>query len=115
MAGTSPAMTKGCVNPRGIHTSRCIEHLKGRGKMKPDSPSSGIDRRAMVSTLALLPLSATLLPASAQAQVTGVLPSWNDGATKQAILDFVRATTDRSSPDYVAPEERVATFDQDGT
>src|SRR5215469_985036 len=43
------------------------------------------------------------------------LPSWNDGPTKQAILDFVRATVERASPDYVAPEERVAVFDQDGT
>ena len=43
------------------------------------------------------------------------MPSWNDGAAKQAILDFVRATTDQSSPSYVRPEERIATFDQDGT
>ena len=43
------------------------------------------------------------------------LPSWNDGAAKQAIVDFVKATTDRSSPDFVPPEERIATFDQDGT
>src|SRR5262245_16579413 len=85
--------------------------------MKPNLPS-GIDRRAVVSTLALLPaLSATLLPASAQAQVTpgSPLPSWNEGPAKQAILDFVRATVDRSSPNYVTPEERIATFDQDGT
>jgi phosphoglycolate phosphatase-like HAD superfamily hydrolase len=85
--------------------------------MKPPGPSSGIDRRALVSTLALLPaLSGTLLPAAAQAQVTpGGLPSWNDGAAKQAILDFVRATTDRSSPSFVPPEDRIAVFDQDGT
>jgi phosphoglycolate phosphatase-like HAD superfamily hydrolase len=43
------------------------------------------------------------------------LPSWNDGPAKQAILDFVKATTDSSSPNFVAPEKRVATFDQDGT
>jgi len=43
------------------------------------------------------------------------LPSWNDGAVKQAIVDFVKATTDKSSPDFVPPEERIATFDQDGT
>jgi phosphoglycolate phosphatase-like HAD superfamily hydrolase len=86
--------------------------------MKPNHPSSGIDRRAVVSTLAVLPaVSATLLAASAQAQVMqgSVLPSWNEGPAKQAILDFVRATVERSSPNYVAPEERIATFDQDGT
>jgi phosphoglycolate phosphatase-like HAD superfamily hydrolase len=43
------------------------------------------------------------------------LPSWNDGPTKQAIVDFVKATTDASSPNFVAPEKRIATFDQDGT
>jgi phosphoserine phosphatase len=43
------------------------------------------------------------------------LPSWNDGPTKKAILEFVRATTDKASPHYVPPEQRIATFDQDGT
>jgi phosphoglycolate phosphatase-like HAD superfamily hydrolase len=43
------------------------------------------------------------------------LPSWNDGKAKQAILAFVRAVTDRSIPQYVAPERRIATFDNDGT
>jgi phosphoserine phosphatase len=43
------------------------------------------------------------------------LPSWNDGPAKQAILHFVRATTDQRSPKYVQPEDRIATFDQDGT
>ena len=38
------------------------------------------------------------------------LASWNDGAAKQAILDFVRTTTSQ-----VPPEDRIATFDQDGT
>ena len=46
---------------------------------------------------------------------TEVLPSWNEGPAKQAIVDFVKATTDTSSPDFVPPEERIATFDQDGT
>ena len=44
-----------------------------------------------------------------------MLPSWNDGPAKQAILDFVRDTTDGASPKFVRPEERIATFDQDGT
>jgi phosphoglycolate phosphatase-like HAD superfamily hydrolase len=42
------------------------------------------------------------------------LPSWNDGAAKSAIMSFVQATTTQG-PKFVAPEERVATFDQDGT
>src|SRR5262249_19739941 len=85
--------------------------------MSPIKYSSGISRRTLVSTLALLPaLPASLLPGSAPAQAPGEpLPSWNNGAAKQAILEFVRATTDPSRPTYVAPEERIAVFDQDGT
>ena len=58
------------------------------------------------------------LPVSTLAEAPSTvdaLPSWNDGAAKQAIVDFVKATTDKSSPDFVPPEERIATFDQDGT
>jgi phosphoglycolate phosphatase-like HAD superfamily hydrolase len=43
------------------------------------------------------------------------LPSWNDGPTKQSIIDFVTRVTKEGGPDYVAPPERVATFDNDGT
>ena len=85
--------------------------------MKSTAPSSGINRRVLLSTLALLPaLSGPLLPDSAPAQTPGgLLQSWNEGPAKQAILDFVRATIDRSSPSYVSPEDRIAVFDQDGT
>jgi hypothetical protein len=43
------------------------------------------------------------------------LESWNDTPTKQAILDYVAAASDESSPDYVPPADRVAAFDNDGT
>jgi hypothetical protein len=43
------------------------------------------------------------------------LPSWNDGPAKQAIVEFVKTTTDQSNPKFVPAEARVATFDQDGT
>jgi phosphoserine phosphatase len=43
------------------------------------------------------------------------LPSWNDGPAKQAIVDFVEATTSEGGADFVPPEDRIATFDQDGT
>jgi len=46
---------------------------------------------------------------------TDPLPSWNDGSAKQAIVAFVKTTTDASSPKFVPPPERIATFDQDGT
>ena len=86
--------------------------------MKSGKASSGIDRRTLVSGLALLPVaSGASFSTAAQAQVTAGAPlaSWNDGAAKQAIIDFVRATTDQGSPKFVPPEERIATFDQDGT
>ena len=85
--------------------------------MKPMAPSPGINRRGLLATLGLLPaMSVPLFPASAPAQTPGgLLPSSNDGAAKQAIVDFVRATSDRSSPNYAVPEERIAVFDQDGT
>jgi phosphoserine phosphatase len=43
------------------------------------------------------------------------LPSWNDGATKKAILDFVARVTREGGPDFVPPPDRIATFDNDGT
>jgi phosphoglycolate phosphatase-like HAD superfamily hydrolase len=43
------------------------------------------------------------------------LPSWNDGPAKQAIVEFVEAVTTEGGADFVAPEDRIATFDQDGT
>ena len=43
------------------------------------------------------------------------LPSWNDGAPKRAIVDFVAAVTDENGKDYIEPAERIAVFDNDGT
>jgi hypothetical protein len=43
------------------------------------------------------------------------LPSWNEGAAKRALLDFVAKVTKESDPDFVPPAERIATFDNDGT
>ena len=43
------------------------------------------------------------------------LPSWNDGKAKQSIVAFVEKVTKEGSSDFVPPEERIATFDNDGT
>jgi phosphoserine phosphatase len=43
------------------------------------------------------------------------LPSWTDGPTKSAIVDFVGRVTTEGTPDHVSPEKRVAVFDNDGT
>jgi phosphoglycolate phosphatase-like HAD superfamily hydrolase len=49
------------------------------------------------------------------AQAEDPLPSWNDGAAKQAIIEFVKATTTKDGDQFVPPAARVAAFDQDGT
>jgi phosphoglycolate phosphatase-like HAD superfamily hydrolase len=43
------------------------------------------------------------------------LPSWNDGPAKKAIIEFVKTTTEKGSANFVPVEDRIATFDQDGT
>ena len=43
------------------------------------------------------------------------LPSWNDTAPKKAIVAFVERVTKEGSPDFVPVDERIATFDNDGT
>ncbi|MGA9855128.1 MAG: HAD family hydrolase [Gammaproteobacteria bacterium] len=53
--------------------------------------------------------------AQGNAQLADPLPSWNAGPAKQAIENFVHATTDASSPQFVPLGDRIATFDQDGT
>ncbi len=63
---------------------------------------------------ALVAVAAFVLSLGASAQ-TDPLPSWNDGPAKKAIVDFVDTTTTQGNPGFVAPEERIATFDQDGT
>jgi hypothetical protein len=78
--------------------------------------SYSISRRSLVAALtALCILAGSFASTHAEAPTTATLPSWNDGAAKQAIIDFVKATTDPSSAHFVPPEERIATFDQDGT
>ena len=84
--------------------------------MKPIIPRPVVNRRILLSGLAAPVLLSGLRLTAAQAQLPGSpLASWNDGPTKQVILDFVRDTTDPASPKFVRPEERIATFDQDGT
>src|SRR6185436_13025303 len=69
---------------------------------------------ALAVLLTLAALAPVHLPAL-HAEGADPLPSWNEGPAKQAIFDFVKATTDRASPDFVPPGQRIATFDQDGT
>src|SRR5262245_10117696 len=56
-----------------------------------------------------------LVPSAYAADGTDSLPSWTAGPAKSAIVDFVAKTTTKGAPGFVPPEERIATFDQDGT
>jgi phosphoglycolate phosphatase-like HAD superfamily hydrolase len=73
-----------------------------------------ISRRSFLLGLLVVGLSIWHGVGGANAQ-TDPLPSWNDGATKQSIVEFVTKVTKEGGPDFVKPEERIATFDNDGT
>lgn len=63
----------------------------------------------------LLCLCGLLWWSGAQAAAQDALPSWNDGAGKQRIVDFVKQVTATGSPGFVPAEQRIAVFDNDGT
>ena len=48
-------------------------------------------------------------------QQSDPLPSWNEGDSKRAILNYVESVTDSNSTDFVPESDRIATFDNDGT
>jgi phosphoserine phosphatase len=53
--------------------------------------------------------------AAKQAVTTDPMPSWNEGATKEAIIGFVSQVTTEGGPNFVQESDRIATFDNDGT
>jgi phosphoglycolate phosphatase-like HAD superfamily hydrolase len=65
--------------------------------------------------LVTVALASVVVFMTTNAQAADPLASWNDGPAKQAIVEFVKATTTQGSPQFVPPEARIATFDQDGT
>ena len=71
-------------------------------------------KRTKTNSLMFAAVLSLLAGARAFAQ-TDPLPSWNDGAAKKTIVEFVKATTERGGAKFVAPEARIAVFDQDGT
>ena len=74
---------------------------------------------AVIAAIVALSLDGTFVESHrAQAQPVGTvdpLPSWHEGATKGAIIDFVARTTKEGSPEFVPIAERIAVFDNDGT
>ncbi|MBZ4370115.1 haloacid dehalogenase-like hydrolase [Corallococcus interemptor] len=72
-------------------------------------------RRTWKGTACLPWALALLVAIPLQALAADPLPSWNEGPVKQSIIDFVTRATTEGGPGYVPPEERIATFDNDGT
>ncbi|NEU98106.1 haloacid dehalogenase-like hydrolase [Bradyrhizobium sp. UFLA 03-164] len=65
--------------------------------------------------MVLLVLGCSVIPCNAALAQADPLPSWNDGAAKEAIVGFVARVTKQGTADFVPPAERIATFDNDGT
>ncbi len=89
-----------------------------RSIMDRKHESSAINRRNLLSGLVAVPAFLSVFPisvATLAATADDPLPSWNDTATKTAILDFVARVTTPGSADFVPEAERIATFDNDGT
>jgi phosphoglycolate phosphatase-like HAD superfamily hydrolase len=72
----------------------------------------GIAKRHGVTLLVALGM--TLIACAHAFAQSDPLPSWNNGAAKKAIIEFVQATTTKAA-NFVPPGERIVTFDQDGT
>lgn len=71
--------------------------------------------RLMPIFLLILALCIPAMLSAQQSKDKDPLPSWRDGQAKVAVLDFIRQVSDQSGSKYVKPEDRVATFDDDGT
>lgn len=75
-----------------------------------------LTRRSMTKAAAfvavVLAANVQTIPAFAQEDI---LPSWNDTTARQRIVDFVKSTTSEGGEGFVAPEDRIAVFDNDGT
>jgi phosphoglycolate phosphatase-like HAD superfamily hydrolase len=90
------------------------KRTNAKGREKTMIPCYRPDRRAFLAGLLAVSLGA-VLPAVAQPSSGDPLPSWNDGRSKQAIIEFVGRVTREGGPDFVPSPERIATFDNDGT
>lgn len=70
-------------------------------------------RFAKLAALALM--AAVVASPLSRASADTVLSTWSDTPVRAAIIDFVSRVTNPTDPDFVPPEERVASFDMDGT
>jgi phosphoglycolate phosphatase-like HAD superfamily hydrolase len=92
---------------------RCIEDLPHDTRVIDMRSCAFALRRTFVAAwLVLICVVCTHFNAWAQSDP---LPSWNEGAVKTSITDFVMRVTQEGGPDFVPVPERIATFDNDGT
>jgi hypothetical protein len=68
-----------------------------------------------MSIVARFLLAIVLASCAVTASAQDRLPSWNEGPTKSAIVEFLAQVIRQGGPAYVAPAERIAVFDNDGT
>jgi phosphoglycolate phosphatase-like HAD superfamily hydrolase len=68
-----------------------------------------------IRNLVTVALACMVVFMTTAAHAADPLSSWNEGTAKQSIVDFVNKVTKDGSPDFVPTEERIATFDNDGT
>ena len=103
----------GCLPQAGVR----IRGSRNRTDFDGPNQSKGVVMNlvSLYRPARALLLGAVLVFATHAFAQTDPLPSWNDGAAKKAIVEFVQATTTQGSPKFVPPAERIATFDQDGT
>lgn len=89
--------------------------------MRADNPTSTSDPEMPLipsrsgPAVAEFIVGAVLTLAAVDLAAADALPSWNDGAAKSAIIDFVDRVSEEGGPSYVPPAQRIATFDNDGT
>ena len=94
-----------------------VKFTEGRGAVAYRPVRARITAHFLAVAFLLLSAAITYSGISSTfgSQVSDPLPSWNEGASKRAITDFVTRVTKEGGPDFVPVAERVATFDNDGT
>jgi phosphoglycolate phosphatase-like HAD superfamily hydrolase len=83
--------------------------------MKTTRTPAFVNTSARRQNLVTVALACMVVFMATNAQAADPLASWNEGAAKQSIVEFVAKVTKEGSPDFVPPEQRIATFDNDGT
>ena len=103
------------ARPAAKITGRPSQHAQRRASSSYNNPRRDITYDAYLAPGVFHRCRARFRATGPPDQAVDPLPSWNEGAAKQSVVTFVRATTDEGSPTFVPPAERIATFDNDGT